>query len=155
MTCPPTAQMKGCRKNWLFGHCGMSRPSCCSVANLCLTLCDPRTAALQASVSFTISKNLLKFMSIELVMLSNHLILCHLLLLPSSLPASGFFPMSQPLCIKWPKYWNFSISPSNECSGLISFRIDWFDLLAVQGTLKLASLTLEVNPDWSKPSLMM
>ena len=130
MTCPPTAQMKGCRKNWLFGHCGMSRPSCCSVANLCLTLCDPRTAALQASVSFTISKNLLKFMSIELVMLSNHLILCHpLLLLPSVFPRIRAFSNNLALLIRCPKYWSFSfsISSSNECSGLISFTIDWFD----------------------------
>ena len=80
----------------------------------------------------TISWNLLKIMSIDLVMPSNHLILCHPLLLPS------IFSNESVLHIRWPKYWNFSfsISPSNEYSGLISFRIDWFDLLAVQGTLK-------------------
>ena len=78
-------------------------------------------------------------MSIESVMPSNHLILCHpLLLLPSSFPSSRVFSNESALCIRWPKYWSFSfsISPSNEYSGLISFRIDWFDLLAVQGTLK-------------------
>ena len=78
-------------------------------------------------------------MSIELVMLSNHLILCHpLLLLPSIFPSIRVFSNESALCIRWPKYWSFSfnISPSNEYSGLISFRIDWLDLLAVQGTLK-------------------
>ena len=90
----------------------------------------PRTATHQASLSFTISTSLLKFMSIESVMLSSHLILCCPLLL-QSFPALGFFPNELALCIRWPKYWSFSISPSNEYSGLISFRIDWFDLLAV------------------------
>ena len=78
-------------------------------------------------------------MSIESVMPSSHLILCHpLLLLPSIFPSIGVFSNESVLCIRWPKYWSFSfsISPTNECSGLISFRIDWFDLLAVQGTLK-------------------
>ena len=91
----------------------------------------------QASLSITNSQSLLKLMPIESVMPSNHLILCHLLLLLLSVfPVSGSFPMS--LHIRWPKYWNcsFSIGPSNEYSGLISFRIDWFDLLAVQGTFK-------------------
>ena len=99
----------------------------------------PWTAAQQASLSSTISRSLLRFMFIELVMPSNHLILCRpLLLCPQSFPASGSFPVKSVLCIRWPKYWSFSfiISPSNEYSGLISFRIDWFDLLAVQGTLK-------------------
>ena len=80
-----------------------------------------------------------QFMSIELVMLSNHFILCHpLLLLPSIFPSIRVFSNESALCIRWPKYWSFSfsISPSNEYSGLASFRIDWFDLLAVQGTLK-------------------
>ena len=95
------------------------------------------TAACQASQSSTISQSLLKFMSIELVMLSNHLILCHpLLLLPSIFPSIRAFSNELALCLRWPKYWRFCISPSNEYSGLISFRIDWFDLLAVQGTLK-------------------
>ena len=93
----------------------------------------------QAPLSFTISWSLLKFMSIESVMPSNHPILCHLLLLlPSIFPSIRVFSKKSVLLIRWPKYWHFSfsISPSNEYSGLISFRIDWFDLLAVQGTLK-------------------
>ena len=97
------------------------------------------TIACQASLSFIISWSLLKFMSIESVMPSNHLILCHLLLLlPSVFPNIRVFSNELALCIRWPKYWSFSssISPSNEYSGLISLRIDWFDLLAVQGTLK-------------------
>ena len=98
----------------------------------------PWTAAHKATLSFTISQSLLKFMSIESVMLSNHLILCHpLLLLPSILPTIWVFSSESVLHIRWPKYWNLSfiISPSNEYSGLIYFRIDWFDLLAVQGIL--------------------
>ena len=98
----------------------------------------PWTAACQASLPFTISQSLFKLMSIESVMPSNHLILCRPLLLPSVFPSSRFFSHESALCISWPKYWSlsFSISPSNEYSGLISFRIDWFDLLAVQGPLK-------------------
>ena len=99
----------------------------------------PWTAALQASLSITNSPSLLKLMSIESVMPSNHLILCHpLLLLPSIFPSIRVFPNKSVLCIGWPKYWSFSfsISPSNEYSGLISFRMDWLDLIAVQGTLK-------------------
>ena len=99
----------------------------------------PWTAAHQASLSFTISQSLLKPMSIELMMPSNHLVLCHpLLLLPSIFPSIRVFSIKLALCIRWPKYWrfSFSISPSSEYSGLISFRIDWLDLLAVQGTLK-------------------
>ena len=92
------------------------------------------TAACQAPLSSTISQSLLKFMSIESVMLSNHLILSYsLLLLPSIFPR--VFPNDVALCIIWPKYWSFSISPSNEYSGLIFFRIDCFDLFADQGTL--------------------
>ena len=97
----------------------------------------PWTAARQASLSFTISQSLLKLMSIESVMPSNHLILCPLLfLLPSNFPSIGVFSNESVLCIRWPNHWSFSfrISSSNEYSGLISFRIDWFDLLAVQGT---------------------
>ena len=96
-------------------------------------------AACQASLSFTISRNLLRFMSIESVMPFNHLIFCcPLLLLPSIFPSVRVFSNESVLHIRWPKYWDFSfnISPSNEYSGLISFRIDWFDLCAVQGTLK-------------------
>ena len=99
------------------------------------------TAARQASLSFTSSQSLLRLMSIESVMLSNHLILCHpLLLLPSIFPNIKLFSSESALLIRWPTYWKFtftfSISPSNEYSGLISFRIDWFDLLAVQRILK-------------------
>ena len=86
--------------------------------------------------SFTISWSLLKLKSIESVILSNHLILCCLLLLPSIFPSIKLFSNDLALHIRWPNYWSFSISPSNEYSGLISFRIDWLDLLAVQGTLK-------------------
>ena len=97
----------------------------------------PWTAACQASLSITNSRSLLKLMSIESVMPSNHLILCppHLLL-PSVFPSIRIFSNELTLCIRWPKYWSFSISPSNEYSELISFRIDWLDLLAVQGTVK-------------------
>ena len=99
----------------------------------------PWTAAYQASLSVTNSWSLLKLTSIELVMPSNHLIPCLPLLLPPSIfPSIRVFSNESVLCIRWPKYWSvcFSISPSNEYSGLISFRIDWLDLLAGQGTLK-------------------
>ena len=98
----------------------------------------PWVAACQASLSFTVSWSLLKFMSILSVMLSNHLILCHLLLLLSVFPSIRVFSSELALCIRWPNYWSFSfnINPSNDCSGLISFRIDLFDLLVVQGTVK-------------------
>ena len=99
----------------------------------------PWTATHQASLSFTISGSLLKLTSIETVMPSNHLILCcPLLLLPSIFPSIRVFSNELALHIRWPKYWSFSfsISPSNKYSGLISFKIDWLDLLAVQGTLK-------------------
>ena len=104
----------------------------------------PWTAARQASLSITNSWNLLKLMSIELVMPSNHLILCcPLLPLLSIFPSIRVFSNESVLHIKWPKYWNFSfrISPSNEYSGMISFRMDWLDLLAVHWTLKESSPT--------------
>ena len=115
------------------------KPQCCSVTKSCLTLVTPWTAACQASPVPTISRSLLKLTSIELVMASNHLIPCHpLLLLPSIFPSIRVFSNKLALCVRWPEYWSFSfsISPSNEYSGLISLRIDWFDLLAVQGTPK-------------------
>ena len=99
----------------------------------------PWTAACQASLSITNSRSLLNFMSIKSVMPSNHLILCHPLpFLPSIFPSIRVFSKESVLRIRWPKYWSFSfsISPSNEQSGLISFRMDWLDLLGVQGTLK-------------------
>ena len=99
----------------------------------------PWTVACKASLSITNSRNLFKLMSIESVMPSNHFILCHPLLLPPSIfPSIRVFSNKSVLHIRWPKYWSFrfSISPSNEYSGLISFRMDWLDLLAVQGTLR-------------------
>ena len=116
--------------NWLY---------CRSVAQLCPTLCDPMD---WSTPELPVHRSLLEvtqFMSIELVMPSNHLILCRpLLLLPLIFPSIRVFSSESALWIRWPKYWSFSfsISPSNEYSGLISFRIDWFDLLSVQGTLK-------------------
>ena len=102
-------------------------------------IATPWTIAHQASLSITNSQNLLKLISIKSVMPSNHLILCHpLLLLPSIFPSIRLFSNESVLPISWPKYWSFSfsISPSKEYSGLISFRMDWMDLLAVQGTFK-------------------
>ena len=99
----------------------------------------PWTTARQASLSITNSQSLLRLMSVELVMPSNHLILCHPLLLPPSVfPSIRVFSNESVLCIMWPKYWSYSfnVSPSDEYPGLISFRLDWLDLLAVQGTLK-------------------
>ena len=106
-----------------------------------LLLSHPRTAAHQASLVFTISWSLFKLMSTESVIPSNHLVLCCSLLLPSVFPRIRVFPNESALRIRWPKCWSFSfsISPSNEYSGLISFRIDWFDLHAVEGTLQQSS----------------
>ena len=102
----------------------------------------PWTEACQASLSITNSRSLLKLMCIELVMPSNHLNLCCPLLFPPSIsPSIRVFSNESVLHIRWSKYWSFSISPSNEYSGLIPFRMDWLDLLAVQGTLKKSSLT--------------
>ena len=117
---------------------------CCSVPQPCLTLCDPWTTARQASLSFIISLCLLRLMPIESMMPSNHLILCHILsFLPSIFPSIRIFSNKSALSIRWPKYWSFSfsISPSNEYLGLISFRIDWLDLPALQGTLRVFSNT--------------
>ena len=115
------------------------------------------TAARQASWSFTISRSLFKLMFIESLMTSNHLILCHpLLLLPSIFPSIRGFSNRSAICIRWPKYWSFSfnISPSNENSGLIFLRIDWFDLLEVQGTLKsLPSTTVQKHQFFGAPPL--
>ena len=105
----------------------------------CVRLCDPWTAARQASLSITNSQSLPKPMSIESVISFNHLILCHpLLLLPPIPPSIRVFSNESALRMRWPKYWsfNFNINPSNEHPGLISFRMNWLDLLAVQGTLK-------------------
>ena len=123
---------------FFFFHCewAFSSVQLLSRARLFAT---PWTTARQASLSITSSQSLLKFMSIKLVMPCNCLTLCHpLLLLPSIFPSIRVFPNESTLHIRWPKHWSFScsISPSNEHSGLISFRMDWLDLLAVQGTLK-------------------
>ena len=120
----------------------------------------PWTAAHQASLSSIISQGLLKLMSIESLMPSNYLILCRpLLLLPSIFPSTGVFSNELSLCIRYPKYWtlSFSISSSSEYSELISFRIDWFDLLAVQGTLKslLQPHSLKTSILWCSPFFMV
>ena len=110
---------------------------CCSVAQLCPPLCDPMDCSIPGLLSLTISWRLPKFMSIALVMPSSHLILwCPLFLLPSVFPSIRDFSNEPAVCIRWPKYWSFSISPSNEYSRLISLKIYLFDLLAVQGTLR-------------------
>ena len=121
---------------------------------------NPWTAAHQASLSFTISLSLLKLMSIESAMPSNQPILYHLLLfLPSIFPSIRVSSNELALRIRWPKYWSFSvsISPSNEYSGLISFTMDWFDLLAVQGTLKslLQHHSLKASVPWHSASFMV
>ena len=118
----------------------------------------PWTAVCQASLSFTISQSLQKLMSIESMMPSNHLIICYpICLLPSVFPSIMVFSNESVLHIRWPKYWiySFSISPTNEYSGLISFRMDWLDLLAVQGALKsllhqLPQRTQQIS--WVPPS---
>ena len=110
-----------------------------SVTQSCLILCDPMNCSTPGLLSITNSRSPPKPMSIESMMPSNHLIVCRpLLLLPSIFPSIRVFSNQSVYLIRWPKYWSFSfsISPSNEHSGLISFRMDWFDLLAVQGTLK-------------------
>ena len=127
-----------------FFHCYNFLSYCCccychSLTKSCPTLHDPMDCSTPASLSFTISQSLLKLMSIESMMPSNYLILCSLLLLlPSIFPSIRPFSNESALAIRWPKYcsFSFSINSSDEYSGLISFRIDWFDLLAVQGTLK-------------------
>ena len=124
--------------SWLFASRGQSISSAQSLSCVQLFV-TPQTAACQASLSITNSRSLSKLMFIESVMPSNHLILCHsLLLLPSIIPRIRVFSNESVFRIRWPKYWSFSfsISPSNEYSGLISLRIDWLDLHAVQGTLK-------------------
>ena len=124
-------------RGWLRSEGCLSLCCCYSIANSCLTPCNPMDCSSQASLSFIISRSLLKLMSIVSMMPSNHLILCHpLLLLPSVFPGIRVFPNESALHIRWPKYWSFSISPSNEYPELISFGIDWFDLFTVQKNLK-------------------
>ena len=127
---------EGAGRNRTLGHRSFQFSS---VAQSCPTLCDPWTTAHQASLSFIISWSLLELLSVESVIRSNCLNLCHPLLLPPSIfPSIRVFSYESVLHIRWPKYWSFcfSISPSNEHPGLISFRMDWLDLLAVQGALK-------------------
>ena len=123
---------------------GTSYLPCCSVTQSCPALCEPMDCSMLGFPVLHHLLGLLKLLSIESVMPSNHLILCHPLpLLPSIFPSIRVFSNESALCIGWPKYWSFifSISPSNEYSGLISFRIYWFDLLAVHGTLQESSPT--------------
>ena len=120
----------------------------------------PRTAAHQASLSFTSSQCLLKFMAPKSMILFNHFILCHpLLLLPSIFPSIRVFSNEWTLHVRWPKYWSFSFSsnPFSEYSGLISFRIDWFDLFAVQGTLQslLQHHNLKASIHWHSDFFMV
>ena len=126
------------RIDWfdLLVFCQAPGMQSCSIIQSCLTLCDPMNCSTPASLPFTISWSMLKLTFIESVMPSNHLILCHPLLLPSIFPSIRVLSNESALCITWPKYWRFSFSPSDEYSGLISFRIDWFDLLVFQGTLQ-------------------
>ena len=127
---------------------------CCSVAQLCLTLCDPMDAACQASLSTT-SQSLLRLMSIELVMPSDHFIFCRPLLLPSIFPSIRVFSNESVLCIMCTSSYSFSISPSNECSELISFRMDWFDLLQSKELSRVFSnITVQKHQFFSiQPSL--
>ena len=133
VTCPPESVRE---KEWAW-----FLPFCIHVVVQLLSHVwlfeTPRTASQHAPLSFTISQGLLNVMSIESMMLSNQLIFCcPSLLLPSMFPIIKVFSSKLALYIRWPQYWSFSISPSNEYSGFISLRIDWFDLLTVQGTLK-------------------
>ena len=128
-----------CRSNFNYIIVGNPEPSVQFSGSVMSNSVTPWTASRQASLSITNSQTLLKFMSIELVMPSNYLILCHsLIFLPSIFPSIRVLSNESILYIRWPKCWSFSfsISPTNEGSGLISFRMDWLDLLAVQGTLK-------------------
>ena len=125
--------------SWASSLSFTTYPSVQSLSHVKLFV-TPWTAACQASLSITNTQSLLKFVSIQFVMPSNHLILCcPLLFLPSIFPSIRIFSNESTLCIRWPKYCSFSISPSNEYSGLISFRVNWFDLLAFQGTLQESS----------------
>ena len=121
-----------------FTNSPWDRACCCSVAQSCLTLCDPMDCSTPGFLPFTNSQSLLKLMSIKLMMPSNHLILSPPLLLPSFFPSIRVFSNESALCIKWPKCWSFSfnINSSSQYSELISFRIAWFNLLAFRGALK-------------------
>ena len=138
-TCKIVIRLPHQRRGFASRIVGDNRISSVQLLSRICFFATPWTAARQASLSITNSQSLLKLMSIESVMASNHLIFCHLLLLPPSIfPSIRIFSNESALCIRWPKYWSFSfsISPSSGYSGLISFKRDWLDLLAVQGTLK-------------------
>ena len=127
------------REIFLFQKQKTGGGCCCSVAKSCPVLYTPVDGSMPGSPSFTVSWSLLKLRSIELVMSSNHLILYHpIFFLPSIFPSIRVFPNELALCIRWPKYWcfSFSLSPSDEYSGLISFKIYWFNLLAIQCILE-------------------
>ena len=142
-----------CRKNpslsCVVDHWGVAELLCSANSHVRL-FSMPWTAARQGFLSLTISQSLLKCTSIESVMPSNHLILCLLLLLPSILPSIRVFSNESALHITWPEFLSFSISPSNEYSELISFRIDWFGLLAIQGQLRVFSSESVLHIRWPK-----
>ena len=140
--------------------CFVYNNCCCSVAQSCLTLCKPMDCSIPGFSVLHCLPDFAQLMPIELVMPSHHLILCSPLLpLPSIFPSVRVFSSESALYIRWPKYWSlsFSISPFNEYSGLISFMIDWFDLLAVQGTLKslLQHHSSKVSIFWCSAFLMV
>ena len=135
MGCHRVTQSSPCARH--SPRCFTAAPCCSSVAKSGLTLCDPMNCSTPTFPVLHEYRSLLKLMSIELMIPSNHLILCQpLLLLSSIFPSIRVFSNESALHIRWPKYWSFNISPSNEYSGLIAFRTDWFDLRATQGTLK-------------------
>ena len=134
-----------------------STTCCCSVPQSCTTICDPMDCSTLCFLVLPISWSLLKLMSIESVMPSNHLILCLPLFLPSIFPSIRAFSNESALHIRWPKYWSFSfsISPSNGYSGLISLRIDWFDPFAVQGTLRSLLHSSKASIIWHSTFFMV
>ena len=140
-------------------HSFFNSTYCCSVTKLCPTLCNPMDCSMPGFPVLHYSRNLLKLMSTESVMPSKHLIIlcCPLLFLPSIFSSIRVFSNGLSLHIRWPKYWSFSISPSNVYSGLISFKIDWFDLHVVQGTLKslLQHHSLKVSILWRSAFFMV
>ena len=140
LLCLDVTPLLSCHKIWNQWYIDFSGFVVVQLLSHVQLFATPWTGALQTPLCFTISQSLLKFKSIESVRPSNHLILCRpLLLLPSIFFSIKVFSNKLDICIRWPKYWSFSIGPSNEYSGLIPFRIDWFDLLAVQGTLQESS----------------
>ena len=151
----PGIKHVSCIGMWILHHrtTWEANLPCPLASQSCLTLCDPVDCS---TPGFTVSKSLLKLISIELVMLSNHLILCcPIFLLPSIFPSISISSKELALHIRWPNWsFSFSIRPSNEYSGLVFFRIDWLDLLAVQGILKFSSTTIQKHQFfYAQPSL--